>query len=536
MKKVFYGNIITAEEDAKETLKMRKMEEKFPSIWLLLGVVLTFFSYGIFNTGICAWLFAIPLIRYINIRPKWSSILWMLLGMVIAANITFRGLVTDGFNIMNQVFCTFNGIRIWFPFFVYFLCRKFGTKKLVAYFAFPAAVAVSEFFVDNPFVSVMTSLSVSQFWNIGLMQLASITGVVGVSFVVTLGASVINYIWEEGINKKTAVNAGIYGIIVVMITGIGMSSIQKITTGDRTVRVAASVENTNLFAENTDILKKYDGTSKEKIIKASLDIIDGRAEDASYNESSVLVFPEDAFMCTEDMADYFIDEVREIAKENNVNILLPLLRFPDVEVQDDGDVLNFVVQIENRVAESGQKKINTLNFIDRNGELLNTYIKNHLVPVVEEPFTQKGDGKTPVVEVDGVKYTYLICADYTSNKYAYSGREADIFLNPSYDWQAFQYFTSYGIQARAIECGFSVLRNPVNGNIILYDYYGRPLHMANAMNVHTGILYLDIPQEGRQTFYDMTGNWFPWICALYSIFALCSGFAFRKKRNDTPCD
>ncbi|WP_206043094.1 hypothetical protein, partial [Escherichia coli] len=84
----------------------------------------------------------------------------------------------------------------------------------------------------------------------------------------------------------------------------------------------------------------------------------------------------------------------------------------------------------------------------------------------------------------------------------------------------------------AIECGFSVLRNPVNGNIILYDYYGRPLHMANVMNVHTGMIYLDVPTEGRQTFYGMTGNWFPWICALYSIFAICSGFISRKKKND----
>ena len=150
----------------------------------------------------------------------------------------------------------------------------------------------------------------------------------------------------------------------------------------------------------------------------------------------------------------------------------------------------------------------------------------------EEPFTAKGDGETPLVEVDGVKYTYLICADYTSNKYAYNGAEADIFLNPSYDWQAFQYFTSYGVQARAIECGFSVLRNPVNGNIILYDYYGRPLHMANAMNVHTGILYLDIPREGRQTFYEMTGNWFPWICAVFSIFAVFGAFIYRKRNKN----
>lgn len=512
---------------------MKRFEEKYSYCWLLLGLFLMLLSYGIFNTCICAWLFAIPLIRYINIRPKWSLILWMLFGAVVVANITFFGLVQDGFNIMNQVFCTFNGIRMWAPFFVYFLCRKFNANKLIAYFAFPATVAALEFFIDNPFVSVMTSLSVSQFWNIGLMQLASVTGVVGVSFIVTLCASVVNYIWEDGLNKKTVINAVTYSIVVVMITGIGMGSIQKITTQDSTVRVATSVENTNFLAGNLGALEKYDGAAAEKIVKASLDIIEARAKDAVYNESSVLAFPEDAFVCTEDKSEYFIGEVKRIAKENNVNILLPLLRLPDVGVKDDGDILNFVEQLGIRISESGKKKINTLNFIDRNGELRNTYVKNHLVPVVEEPFTEKGDGNTPIVEVDGIKYAYLICADYTSNHYAYNGRKADILLNPSYDWEAFQYFTSYGVQARAIECGFSVLRNPVNGNIILYDYHGRPLHMANAMNVHSGIIYLDIPKEGRQTFYGMTGNWFPWICAVYSVFAIFSGFVIRKKERES---
>lgn len=194
---------------------------------MILGLILTLLSYGIFNTGICAWIFAIPLIRYINIRTKWSSILLMLIGMVIVCNITFYRLVEDDFNIMNQVFCSLNGVRIWLPFLVYFLCRKIGTKNYIAYYAFPAMVAVCEFFIDNPFISVMTSLSVSQFWNIGLIQLASVTGVVGVSFVVTLCASVVNYIWEEGLDKKTLINGICYLLVVVVITGIGMSSVEK---------------------------------------------------------------------------------------------------------------------------------------------------------------------------------------------------------------------------------------------------------------------------------------------------------------------
>ncbi|MBQ9564585.1 MAG: carbon-nitrogen hydrolase family protein [Synergistaceae bacterium] len=483
--------------------KMNEFEKKHPYFWLVLGLLLTMLSYGIFNTGVCAWIFAIPLIRFINNRTKWSSIILMLIGMIIVANITFFRLVEDDFNIMNQVFCTFNGIRIWFPFFVYFLCRYIGAKKIIGYYAFPAAVAAAEFFVDNPFISVMTSLSVSQFWNLGLMQVASVTGVVGVSFIVTLFAPIVNYIWEEGIRKATVMNAVGYGIAVVAITGIGMFTVERITTTDQTVRIAAGVENFNLLLEDKSILARYAGSDEEKMLQANMDIIKERAKQAVQNESALLVFPEDAFTCSELSTEKFIEGVKGIAKENKIHILLPLLRLP---------------------TEEGRKQKNTLNFINRDGELLNTYLKNHLVPVVEEPETEKGDGKTPVIEVDGVKYTYLICADYTSNKYAYNGREADIFLNPSYDWKAFQYFTSYGVQARAIECGFSVLRNPVNGNIILYDVYGRPLHMANVMNVQTGMIYFDIPKQGRQTVYGATGNWFPWICAIYSLFAMLSGF------------
>ena len=490
---------------------MEEFENKHPYFWLILGLILTMLSYGIFNTGICAWVFAIPLIRFINNRTKWSSIIFMLIGMIIVANITFFRLVEDDFNIQNQIFCTFNGIRIWFPFFVYFLCRYFGGKRLISYYAFPAAVAVAEFFIDNPFVSVMTSLSVSQFWNIGLMQVASVTGVVGVSFIVTLFASLVNYIWEKGIHKATVINAVCYGILLVIIISAGMFRVEKIITADKTVRVAAGIENYNLLFENQSILEKYSGSDDEKTFQANIDIIAERAKQAVQNEAVLLVFPEEAFECIAPSTENFIEQAKNIAKENKINILLPVIILPSNE---------------------SQKKKNTLNFISSNGELLNTYLKSHLVPVVEEPFTERGDGKTPIIEVDGVKYTYLICADYTSNKYAYNGREADIFLNPSYDWEAFQYFTSYGIQARAIECGFSVLRNPVNGNIILFDVYGRPLHMSNVMNVHTGMIYLDIPKQGKQgkqTIYGATGNWFPWLCAVYSALAVLSSFVLKEK-------
>ena len=178
--------------------------------------------------------------------------------MVIVANITFFRLVEDNFNVMNFVFCTLNGVRIWLPFLVYFLCRKLNTNKIIAYIAFPASVAVAEFFIDNPFVGIITSLSVSQFWNLGLMQFASVTGVVGVSFIVTLLASVVNYAMENGIRKSTLTIVLVYSVFVISVTGVGMANVNKgkISTLDKTVRIATAVDDMgahfNEYKDNLD--------------------------------------------------------------------------------------------------------------------------------------------------------------------------------------------------------------------------------------------------------------------------------------------
>ena len=123
-----------------------------------------------------------------------------------------------------------------------------------------------------------------------LTQLASVTGVVGVSFVVTLFASVVNYIWEEGIRAKTAASVIVYGIAVVIITSAGMFRVERIVTADQTVRVAAGLENYNLLLEDKSILAEYSGSDEEKTLQANADIITRRAKQAVQNESTLFSF------------------------------------------------------------------------------------------------------------------------------------------------------------------------------------------------------------------------------------------------------
>ena len=168
------------------------------------------------------------------------------------------------------------------------------------------------------------------------MQLASVTGVVGVSFIVTLFASVVNYIWEEGTRKVAIMIAVGYGIVVVVITGLGMMTMEKITTTDQTVKVAAGVENTNLLIEDKSILAQYSGSDEEKLLQACFDIIKKRAAQAAQNGAVLLVFPEEAFECHETSGEKFIEQAKAIARENKINILLPLLSIPEEGKQKKG--------------------------------------------------------------------------------------------------------------------------------------------------------------------------------------------------------
>ena len=123
-----------------------------------------------------------------------------------------------------------------------------------------------------------------------LTQLASVTGVVGVSFGVTLFASGVNYIWEEGIRPKTAASVIVYGIAVVIITSAGMFRVERIVTAEQTVRVAAGLENYNLLLEDKSIFAEYSGSDEEKTLQANADIITRRAKQAVQNESTLFSF------------------------------------------------------------------------------------------------------------------------------------------------------------------------------------------------------------------------------------------------------
>lgn len=96
------------------------------------------------------------------------------------------------------------------------------------------------------------------------------------------------------------------------------------------------MENTNLLIEDKSILAQYSGSDEEKLLQACFDIIKKRAAQAAQNGAVLLVFPEEAFECHETSGEKFIEQAKAIARENKINILLPLLSIPEEGKQKKG--------------------------------------------------------------------------------------------------------------------------------------------------------------------------------------------------------
>lgn len=77
----------------------------------------------------------------------------------------------------------------------------------------------------------------------------------------------------------------------------------------------------NKLLEDKSILAQYTGSDEERMFQANIDLITERAKLAVLNESTLLVFPEDAFTCSEPSADKFIEQVKSIAKDNKINLM-----------------------------------------------------------------------------------------------------------------------------------------------------------------------------------------------------------------------
>jgi apolipoprotein N-acyltransferase len=112
------------------------------------------------------------------------------------------------------------------------------------------------------------------------------------------------------------------------------------------------------------------------------------------------------------------------------------------------------------------------------GRVLNTYLKNIPVPGVEPAVP--GDGNIPAIPTPYGTLSPAICydADFPQLLRQTGQRGTDLLL-PAGDWKAIAPFHSYMAVFRAVENGFSVVRQVNHGESLAADAYGNLLASAS---------------------------------------------------------
>lgn len=156
-----------------------------------------------------------------------------------------------------------------------------------------------------------------------------------------------------------------------------------------------------------------------------------------------------------------------------------------------------------------------------------TYVKHHLVPRLEN-VDQPGRGRTLMNEPSGVR-GIEICKDmdfpHLSREYGID--RVGLLLVPAWDFVIDGWLHGRMAILRGVEDGFTIVRSAKEGRLTVSDSRGRVLAEENNETGGFHTLFAAAPELHVNTLYDRWGNWFAWLNIVLAVALLAAGF--RKK-------
>jgi apolipoprotein N-acyltransferase len=150
------------------------------------------------------------------------------------------------------------------------------------------------------------------------------------------------------------------------------------------------------------------------------------------------------------------------------------------------------------------------------------YAKRHLLQPVESRYSPGRD--VPVLDVKGVASGLAICKDldFPAVGRDYASRHVALLLVPAWDFAVDGWLHSRMAVLRGVESGFSIARSARNGQLTLSDDRGRIVAEASSSSSPVATLLGTVPVQATPTLYARWGDWFLWVCAAIVLVAIAA--------------
>ena len=370
---------------------------------------------------------------------------------------------------------------------------------------FPIAATALDFFSANgsPFGTFGSSAYSQRDFPIA-MQIASVFGIWGITFTMSLFASAINHFWEGNASPLSWTSAGLLALILSLSLGRTLLP----TAPKQTAVIAGFSLPAGTLSTSQEQFKSGDEAGfrqkMEALHVAELNQIRTLAQDGA----NIVVLQEGGVIGTTDQIDTMLQNVSALAKEENIYVVMPTFDFEQTP------------------------PVNSVRIIDPNGDVVLHHIK-YGGNMFEG--TLKGDGVLQTVDTPYGKLSAVICwdADFATIMGQAGKQNVDLMFIPSQDWLGVRDIHAGMATFRAVENGMTIFRQTGQGVSLVSDPYGKVLNRIDAFeeptNEFVGIQKVTVPITSVNTLYpklgDMLGN-----VTLLGLLGLIGSLWVTRKR------
>lgn len=466
-------------------------------LWLVLGTLLSWVAVsGRWELSLAAWLLPLLLLRFTRTRRPLSgcSLVWVVQVSTMLVFLSESDLLHPGWIVAFPLF----GTVLALPYLLdRLLAPRLGQMSgLLATLLFPCCQAACEYLIAFTPYGGLISLAYTQYGNLPLLQIISVTGIYGVSFLMAWFASVGNGIWEQhvawpSIRPLTLVYSG----VLVLVLLFGCLRLTFFAPSAQTVRVAgisaavSTYQHTPGPRQMMQLIQSNPAYLRARLATLDNELLDRTQAEARAGARIVIWSEVGAQVLASDEAD-LIRRATTLARSGHLYLDIGLGVFQPPATFRDQAVL-----------------------IGPDGRVLSIYNKAHPVPGLD-PFGPSAN-PAPVVQTPYGRLPTAICfdADFPSwMQQAASGQGVDIMLLPSEDWQAADPWHTHNATFRAIENGYALVRQATSGLSMTVDDEGRVLAATDYFTTNRQTMIAYVPVKGTWTLYSRVGDLFAWLC------------------------
>ena len=486
---------------------------------LLAGTALLILGqHGNPDIGIAGWLYAIFLLRFTR------SVRWLPGILVIAAAHALAGaawvisirLPTDGIPWPAIIGAAGLNLVLAVPFLIDRLIAVPLRLRhpLLASLVFPTALVGAELLMltVSPYGKVFGSLAAGQHGNLPLLQLASVTGAYGISFLMAWFGSAGCELWQR---PHRLLPIGIVAGVISIVLAAGAARLALDDTSaapagadqNRSVRIAGITPARSLDDVSDRLPDGAEAAKHPRLVSRTMAPVTEnllqRTRQQAVAGAKIIVWSEASTLVHEDRLADLVQSVSTVARQQHVYV-------------------DVAAGVFTRQAPHAR---NISVLIGPDGRQLFSYDKMHPVPGMEQ--TKPGTKLPPVADTPVGRLAGMICYDLDFSDTA--STDADIVLLPSADWPGFDRLHTQKAQLWAVEQGYAVFRQDAYGTAGAFDAYGRPLAAVDYDTTGEQTMIAQVPTSGTGSVYARIGDQFAYLCLAGLVVLTITSVVVRRR-------